>query len=258
MINLNCESKIVRVKMTNKFILCCASIVLVICGQVFLSAQSALASAANMTGGLPKENSDGAVNPAKNASTADSSSDKDKILTLNFLRDTGLSLQQIQQQSINIYLEVTRKDVQPEDKAILAYPKSISDKALLKTACYLPPRSERLYVFVSTMEPIIHIFADDVGDTKAGATKVFVPKVIKRQLSPLWQDWAEGIQKLNEHLTAVYQLANEEKPDNIAIGKHAVAMYNIGNDLENTLELTVDKIRKIERKGIQSEPVGIE
>jgi hypothetical protein len=240
--------------MTNKFVLCFTSIALILFGLVFLGQQASSAIATNMPSDLPKESSDG----TGSASSAGSSLDKSKILTLNFLRDTGLSLQQIQQQSINIYLEVTRKDVQPEDKAILAYPKSISDKALLKTSCYLPPRPERLYVFVSTMEPIVHIFAEDVNDTKAGVTRVFVPKAIKAELSPLWQDWANGIQNLNEHISAVYQLANEEKPDNIAIGKHAVAMYNIGNNLESTLEMTVEKIRKSERQGIQSEPVGIQ
>lgn len=240
--------------MTNKFVLYYVIVALVVFGQVFLNEQVASASTSNITSDLPKENADGAVP----AGISGANSEKSKILTLNFLRDTGLSLEQIQQQSINIYLEVTRKDVQPEDKAILAYPKSISDKALLKTACYLPPRAERLYVFVSTMEPILHIFAEDVNDTKAGDTRVFVPKAIKAELSPLWQDWGNGIQNLNEHLTAVYQLANEEKPDNIAIGKHAVAMYNIGNNLESTLEMAVEKIRKSERQGIQSEPVGIQ
>ncbi len=244
----------VKVKMTNRLIICCVGITCVLFGAIFFKEPAAMAIAENVADEIPKENE----SKTNAADVADSITEKSKILTLNFLRDTDLSIQQIQQQAINIYLEVTRKDVQPTDKAILAYPKSISEKALLKTTCYMPPRAERLFIYVGTMEPIIHIFANDVSDTKSGVTRVFVPKIIKAELSPLWQDWANGIQSLNEHLSAIYQLANEEKPDNIAIGKRAVAMYKIGNNLNNTLETVVEKIRKIERKGIQSESVGIQ
>ena len=238
--------------MTNKFVLPSIIITLVLLGQVFLREQIALANTASTSSELSKGNNERAV------PSSFTSNDKSKVLTLNFLRDVGLSLQQIRQQSINIYLEVTRKDVQPEDKFDLVYPKSISDKQMLKNPCYLAPRAEWLYFYVGTMEPIIHLFAEDVSDTKAGATRLFVPKAIKAEISPLWQEWAKGIQELNEHLTAIYQLANEEKPDNIAIGKHAVAMYKIGNKLEETRDKTVDRIRKSERRGIQSEPVGIQ
>ena len=239
--------------MTNKFVLHYIIIALVFVQGLFLE-QAASADTISSTNEVTKVNGERIIP----SSFTGHNSDKSKILTLNFLRDIGLSLQQIKQQSINIYLEVTRKDVKPEDKFDLVYPKSISDKEMLKTPCYLQPRAEWLYFYVGSMEPIIHLFADDVSDTKAGVTRVFVPKAIKAQISPLWQEWASGIQSLNEHLTAIYQLANEEKPDNIAIGKHAVAMYKIGNKLEDTRDKTVDKIRKSERKGIQSEPVGIQ
>jgi hypothetical protein len=117
---------------------------------------------------------------------------------------------------------------------------------------------EWLYFYVGTMEPIIHLFADDVSDTKAGATKIIVPKAAKEPLSPLWEQWSSGIESLNDHITAIYKLANEEKPDNVAIGKHAVAMYKIATDLEKTREKGVSVIRKTEQLGGDSETVGIQ
>jgi len=240
--------------MTNKFILRFIIIVLLLLGQTLLNEQIVSASTANVTESLSKEKNERAVP----ASLTGNNEDKSNILTLNLLRDSGLSLQQIKQQAINIYLEATRTDVRPEDKTSLVYPKSISDKGLLKTSSYLPPRADWLYFYVGTMEPVIHLFAADVSDTRAGITRVWVPKVIKAEISPLWQEWAKGIQDLNDHLSVIYQLANEDKPDNIAIGKHAVAMYNIGIDLENTRQKAVGIIRKTERRGIQSEPVGIQ
>jgi hypothetical protein len=235
--------------MTNKFVLRGIIITLTLIGQTFLNGKIAIANVANG----PSENHDRVVP----ASITGGAAEKAGLLTLNRLRDSGLSLQQIKQQAINIYLEVTRKDVQPTDKPIIVYPKSISNKGLVKTN-YLPPRVEWLYFYVGTMEPVIHLFADDVNDTKAGATKIFVPKAAQEPLSPLWQQWSAGIQNLNEHVTAIYKLANEEKPDNIAIGRHAVAMYKIATSLEKTREKGVAIIRKTEQLGQQSETVGIQ
>ncbi len=237
--------------MTNKFILRCIAIALFLSGQI--AGKDKIANTATADD-LPVQNKARII---PSSLTDNNSADRD-LLTLNRLRDCGLSLQQIKQQAINIYLEVTRRDVQSGENLVLVYPKSISDKGLLKPASYLPPRIEWLYFYVGTMEPVIHLFADDINDTKAGATKVFVPKIAKESLSPLWQRWATGIQALNDHVTALYKLANEEKLDNTAIGRHAVSMYKIGNDLEKTRQKAVAIIRRTENKGEQSEPVGIQ
>lgn len=233
--------------MTNKFV--GIIITLLLLGQTFSDGTVAIA---NTVTGL-QENHD-RISPTN---VTGNTSGEAELLTLNRLRDSGLSLQQIKQQAINIFLEVTRKDVQPTDSAAIVYPKSISNKGLVK-AHYLPPRMEWLYFYVGTMEPIIHLYADDVNDTKAGATRIVVPKAAQEPLSPLWQQWSSGIQNLNEHVTAIYKLANDEKPDNIAIGRHAVAMYKIATGLERTREKGVTVIRKTEQLGQQSETVGIQ
>lgn len=235
--------------MINKLMMYCILVVLLLSGQT-LDKEKIAASAAT---DLPEQNK-GRVVPSSFSGDANDQT----LLTLNHLRDSGLSLQQIKQQAINIYLEVTRQDVQPEENLVLTYPKSISDKGLLKYGSYLSPRTEWLYFYVGTMEPIIHLFADDVNDTKNGASKVFVPKAAKEAFAPLWQQWTTDIQNLNEHVTAIYKLTNEEKPDNIAIGKHAVSIYKIGNELERTRQKAVALIRKTERTGEQLEPVSIQ
>ena len=237
--------------MTNKFMLRCAVVALILLGQVTLKENVALAETADD----PPKTNQGRTIPS---SFVNNKSDKSDLLTLNFLRDTGLSLQQIKQQAINIYLEVTREDVQPEDKFALTYPKSISDKGLFKSSCYLAPRIEWLYFYVGTMEPIIHLFTNDVDNTKSGVAKTLVPKVAKASMSPLWQEWAAGIKSLNGHLTAIYKLADEDTSNNVDIARHAVSMYRIATNLEKTREKGVTIMRKTELKGEQSEPVDIQ
>jgi len=227
--------------MNNKIVLWSIAIAFTLCVPV---------KAAN---GLPTENRE-RIGPS---SITGIKSEEGQVLTLNRLRDSGLSLQQIKQQAINIYLEVTRRDFQPTDKAVLSYPKAISNKGFMKQVHYLPPRAEWLIYYIGTLEPIIHLYANDVADTRAGVTKLFVPSSARESLAPLWNKWASGIQGLNEQLNAIYKLANEEKPENFAIGRHAVAMYDIADELERTREKGVAMIRKAERHGQASAPLHV-
>ena len=235
--------------MTNKFVIP-GFIVTLLLGQTFLNSNIAIAHT----------QSEPSANHERMTSTTivSGSVDESQLLTLNRLRDSGLALQQIKQQAINIYLEVTRKDFQPSDTPVLIYPKSISNKGLLKCSSYLSPRMEWLYFYVGTMEPILHLYTDDINGTKDGAAKVFVPKLAKEALSPLWRQWSSGIKSLNEHVTAIYKLSNEEKPDNVAIGKQAIAMYEIATKLEKTREKGVTIISKTEQQGQHSETVRIQ
>jgi len=247
MTNLNCENK----KMTKKSVINYGAIALMLIGQAF--PKEAIA-AADSTNTVTRESHERSI-PSSLTGTVPT---EQQLLTLNCLRDSALSLQQIKQQAINIYLEATRTDVQPEDPPVFPYPKSISEKSLTKSIDYLPPRTEWLFFYVGTMEPIIQLFADDISDTKTGMTKVFVPTAAKESLAPLWQQWSCGIQGLNEHLSTIYKLANEDKPDNVAIAKNAVAIYRIGHHLERAREKAMDIIRKVQLKGQESTPTRIE
>jgi hypothetical protein len=241
MINSSCEIK----NMGNKLVLRSIFIALMLLGQMVLGCRMSFAAG---------ESSESAERAAP--SSLSSKNGEAELLTLNHLRDSWLSLQQIKQQSINIYLEATRKDVQATDNTDLVYPKSISKKGLGE-GHYLPPRMEWLYFYVGTMEPIIRLFADTVSDTKTGVTRLVVPKAALEPLAPLWKNWSSGIESLNEQVTAIYKLASEEKLDNIALGKHAVSMYKIAEKLEKTREKAVAIIRKTDKLGQGSETVGI-
>jgi hypothetical protein len=238
--NSSCENK----KMDNKLIFR-----VIIFTLMLLVANSRFALAVD-------ELSEDHERKAPSSITGNTTNGEAELLTLNRLRDGGLSLQQIKQQAINIYLEVTRKDVQANDNTEIDYPKSISKKGLAK-AQYLPPRMEWLYFYVGTMEPIIRLFTNTVNDTKAGTKRLMIPKAASEPLIPVWKDWSAGIDGLNEQVTAIYKLINEEKPDNIAIGKHAVSMYQIAARLEKTRQKAVAIIRKTDKMGKQSDTIGI-
>jgi len=241
MINLSCENK----KMGNKLVLWSIFLSLVLSGQIVFDCKMSMAA---------DQSSQSAERVAP--SSLSSKNGEAKLLTLNHLRDSWLSLEQIKQQAINIYLEATREDVKATDNTDLIYPKSISKK-VLGQGHYLPPRMEWLYFYVGTMEPIIRLFADTVSDTKTGVTRLVVPKASLESLAPLWKDWSSGIESLNEQVTAIYKLASEENPNNISLGRRAVSMYKIAEKLEKTRAKAVAIIRKTDKLGQESETVGI-
>ncbi|MCC7531422.1 MAG: hypothetical protein IT342_23165 [Candidatus Melainabacteria bacterium] len=89
-------------------------------------------------------------------------------ITLGDLRDIGLTIMQIKQQSINIFLEVTRKEVPKSARPDLVSVDKISMIDVKPDSSYLPTRPEWLVFYVGAMEPIIRLLGADVGDVRGG------------------------------------------------------------------------------------------
>jgi len=155
------------------------------------------------------------------------------ILTLSEIRDTGLTLQQIREEAIHIYLEAARKPVPLNGDAKLVEPKSIpTPEVVIDKACE-PVRRDWLVFYVGTMEPIIHLLTDGVEQVENEETKLVIPNVEKEIADKLWREWSQGIQDLNKDLDNMSELLNSEKIDNKALGDQAVAIFNSCQKLED-------------------------
>jgi hypothetical protein len=172
---------------------------------------------------------------------------KIKEITLNGLRDSGFTLQQLRQESIHLFQEATRTPVCSSTKPEVIYPHRISDKTLSEKTTYLPARLEWLMYYIGTMEPIIELFQEDIKDVRAGVMKRLVPKGTKDSFEPLIADWNVNITALNEHLDRLNTLTSQTKLDNLQIAKEAVAMYAIIERLEATRRKAFALIRSAER-----------
>jgi hypothetical protein len=199
----------------------------------------------------------------QNASRQELKSDRNGNgdLTLSDLRDAGLSLSQIRQQAINIFQEATRKSCDSSSKFEILLPCHISDKDIEtngKDSSYLEPRLQWLVYYVGTIEPIVSLFAQDVSDTKNGASQLLVPEDTKEKILPLWHEWADGIDGINKELTAINDLIGDGKPENVSLAKHAVAIFKYTENLERTRKKAFVAIRTSQKRNIDADKVKIQ
>ncbi|MBX9666844.1 MAG: hypothetical protein K2X93_04460 [Candidatus Obscuribacterales bacterium] len=156
---------------------------------------------------------------------------KTDAITLSDMRDVGLCVMQIKQQAINIYLEVTRKEIPTTADAEIADPNEISAIDLAGHHKYLATRPEWLVYYISTMEPIIHLFKEDVKDAESGVEKIIVPKGTKDRFAKLFDEYETSVAQLNEHVSNIYELIpvtdNNEK-----IAREAVKLFEVANIIE--------------------------
>jgi hypothetical protein len=182
-------------------------------------------------------------------------------LTLSDLRDSGLSLNQIRQQAIYIFIEATRKFCNNSSKLEQLVPNTISDKDIETNASksvYMVPRAQWLVYYVGTVEPIISLFSQDVRDTKSGATKLLVPEDAKDKMLPLWHEWQDGIDGINKELTEINNLIGDGQPENVSLAKHAVAMFKYTENLEHTRQKAFVAIRSSQKRNVEGNKVNLQ
>jgi hypothetical protein len=181
-------------------------------------------------------------------------------LTLGDLRDSGIALNQIRQEAINIFLEATRTLCDKTTRSELIIPNSITEKDLefaVKINAYQPPRPQWLFYYVGTMEPIISMLSEDVHDAKSGVSKMLVPAGTLEHFKPLWLEWTTGIAGINNELTDISKLVDSTPPDNAALAKHALAMYKLTERLEHTRQKAFILVRDASKHGNVSEKVSL-
>jgi hypothetical protein len=227
---------------------CCSlapiAVAVVAAGFVFFSVQLPLKSMAE-----PAEQAAQSTRERVIPENLGEHSKEDYALTLTDLRDTGLALQQIKQQAINIYQEATRTRVPESADAHITDLDAISHKDLESgESQFLTTRPDWLVFYVGTMEPTIHLCLQDVKDTQKGAYKMLVPKGTKDEFHNMFNQWAEGIDGINEHLTRINELIGE-KNNNISIAREAVNIFDIAEKLETTRRHAFNLLKKEQGTG---------
>jgi len=149
---------------------------------------------------------------------------------LSDLRDVSLSLGQAKQQSVNLFLEATRKRLTPTDRPILHSPTSISESMLSKNDKYAAPRKEWLVFYVNTLEPIIHLMTDDIYDVDTNERKV--SRAIEEKINPLWSSWKKDVKSMRESLDKIQELIAPDEGTNLAIAKEAIHIYTKADQIE--------------------------
>lgn len=170
------------------------------------------------------------------------------VLTLGDLRDMGLCISQIQQQTINIYMEATRKPVPSSAKPHLEDLKEIAKGDIDATGRYETIRPEWMTYYIGVMEPIMQLFKADLNDTKSGASKLIVPKSTVDEFSTMFAPYDNAITQMNQHLDAIHaEIGNPH--GNVKIAQEAVKLYDVTRQLESIRRRAFELLKKSSKKG---------
>lgn len=152
----------------------------------------------------------------------------DELLT--DIRDTRLSLMQVKQQAVNVFMEATRTLVTTKEPALEHTPQEINAAMYDPKHQYLPPRKEWLVYFVTTLEPIIHLMTEDLKDAEQNGIRA--PEPIRAKVRPLWQDWRAQLLSINKSLDELQSSIGPDSGTNEGIAKAALNIYDGVTHLE--------------------------
>lgn len=151
---------------------------------------------------------------------------------LSDLRDLRLSLGQVKQQAVNLFLESTRKVIPVTDPVVPSSPTAIDSTMFHPETHYLPPRKEWLVFYVNTLEPIIQMLMDDIHDVDTNGRNY--PASLEAQTDPLWKSWKSEVEHMRTSLDKVQELIEPESGTNKALSDAAVALFDRAGVLEQT------------------------
>lgn len=162
-----------------------------------------------------------------------------EVLSLTVLRDLGILLRHMKQQSINIYREASRTEVSPKDSPDIPHIETIPYATGGKT--FLPARQQWLVFFLGTMEPVARDMGKHVANIQSGQGRIIIPNTMRQPMEPLWNKWAIETQQLNLHMDQLLPLFDDAQHNSSQIQDKAVQIFN---DVQN-MELLRKQIYKI-------------
>lgn len=162
---------------------------------------------------------------------AEESIDPAFALPLDNLEDIGYTLQRVQQQAIDLYVESTRK--QRESKVLLKST-TIPHEKFHPIAYYQPLRKAWLVFFIGTMEPLVQLLVNDVQSVEKHIDEVKIPAAKKKQFDLVYAKWRESISSINRHLDVCSEQIEETQPSNLTV---AIAARAINAEVIKAMQL---------------------
>lgn len=174
------------------------------------------------------------------ARTTDGTKDR---LTLDMVRDVGVSVRQIKDLSIYIFKEATRVPLTVEDSLELTGFDAITDSDFDSSKTYSPVRPGWIYFYISTLEPSIQLLKD--SETQ----KVYVPAKIKEDVSTLSARFCDMIDSALAQIKKLHKCVDDGQCDNKTVADCALSIYKTSLSMENLRKDGGALVQEAERKG---------
>lgn len=175
---------------------------------------------------------DSAISQAETLS--DEQMEKQFALPLDNLEDIGYTLQRVQQQAIDLYVEATRKR---RETKVLSKSLVIPHEKLQAESYYQPLRKAWLVFFVGTMEPLVQLLVHDVHDIEEHLSEVKIVRGKQKQFDQVYAQWRHAITAINLHLDVLTEQIQATSPSNIVVANEARAIdLEIGKAMQLRLK----------------------
>ncbi len=178
-----------------------------------------LSTALILPASATEEKLDSAIAQAETLS--DEQMEKEFALPLDNLEDIGYTLQRVQQQAIDLYVEATRKR---REAKVLSKSIIIPHEKLQAEGYYQPLRKAWLVFFVGTMEPLVQLLVHDVHDIEEHLSEVKIVRGKQKQFDQVYAQWRQAITGINHHLDVLAEQIQAPNPSNIIVANEARAI----------------------------------
>ncbi len=174
-----------------------------------------------------------------------------EVVQLTDLRDIGLCLIQIKSQAVNVYLEATREEVPVDAQPKVNVPANLSELKFDKATKYMKPRPDWMFFYIGTLEPILHLFGQDVKVSLTADNKVLIPKGTTEQFKRLFVEYETVVAQMNKHVSQIHELVTQED-NNIPLAKEAISLKQLAEELEKARVEAFELIRDADKsKGLE-------
>jgi hypothetical protein len=171
---------------------------------------------------------------AKTETLSDEQMERQFALPLDNLEDIGYTLQRVQQQAIDLYVEATRKR---RETKVLSKSLVIPHEKLQAEGYYQPLRKAWLVFFVGTMEPLVQLLVHDVHDIEEHLSEVKIVRGKQKQFDQVYAQWRQAITAINRHLDVLTEQIQATSPSNIIVANEARAIdLEIGKAMQLRLK----------------------
>ena len=164
------------------------------------------------------EKNDNDTTHAKVEVLSDAEMEKEFALPLDNLEDIGYTLQRVQQQAVDLYVEATRKR---RESKVISKCLVIPREKLHAESYYQPLRKAWLVFFVGTMEPLVQLLVHDVHEVETHLSEVKIVPGKQKQFSHVYAQWHDAITGINRHLDVLADQVDSADPSNIVVANEA-------------------------------------
>jgi len=213
----------------------------IICGAT-IGLTPALADENKLDGGNASPEKHSAYKKASGQAAVSPDEDYD-TLTLEMVRDVGVSLHQMKELAIYIFKEATRKPLTASDPSVFQGFDSISEKDIEPDAKYLKPRPGWIFFYVGTLEPPVQLLRD------AESERIYIPRKSKNQAVKLSAEFNLELEKIRQEIKKLHKFIDSDTHGAQDVARSAVAIYNATAAMEKIRLESYELVRDAEKEG---------